>query len=700
MTYELTYEELKTENIFLKKELEFQLQINNDNSFLAEFSFQLANLSDKDVVKDIALPQINEYTGASYAHFAIYDTNQKALLLQHIETDDTLLNMIIKVAGNKIFETKSLVSEEAYKQIITQNINIINSITELSFGAISPLIDKALRKVTGLYHFYGVAQINSGNLYGVTLLAFKKNDTLPSAYLLKMYSNLLAVSLKRKQAEEALKVSEEKYRLISDNALDGVSLLEDNKITYISDGYLKMLGYGIEDILGISLEDAINLAHKDDLDFLKETIANAYKNRIKELSYEYRIKTITGKYIWIENRTRIEYYENGKHKRSIIHTRNITDRKEAEIQKNYLSAIIENTENICVIKDLDLKVIATNESFVKAAGKNSVKDLIGKTDAEIFEVSPEVEPIKGYMMNDLKAQKLKKGEKIVREENVIYPDKSVKTVLTTKFPVYNNNNKLIATANISTDITKLKEAERQIKRQNKKLKKLNDDKNRFISILAHDLKSPFTSILGFINLLTKNVRKYDINKIEELINIINNSAQNTFNLLEDILIWVRANSGKIPFEPQELHLSNMCKDIIENLILTANTKNIKINHFVVDEVTVFADKDMLNTVLRNLVSNAIKFTDKNGRIDIYAEQYQTNITITVSDNGVGIEPDALNRLFDISQKITTEGTENEQGTGLGLLLCKEFVDKHSGKIWVESEVGKGSDFKFTLPIKK
>ena len=163
-------------------------------------------------------------------------------------------------------------------------------------------------------------------------------------------------------------------------------------------------------------------------------------------------------------------------------------------------------------------------------------------------------------------------------------------------------------------------------------------------------------------------------------------------------MWVRANSGKISFEPQKLNFGTICTEVIENMRETANTKNITINQFLADEIIIFADKNMLNTVLRNLVSNSIKFTNKNGRIDIYAEANHTNAIIIVSDNGIGIEPDTKNKLFDISQILSTEGTENEKGTGLGLILCKDFVGKHGGKIWVESEVGKGSDFKFTLPL--
>ena len=232
----------------------------------------------------------------------------------------------------------------------------------------------------------------------------------------------------------------------------------------------------------------------------------------------------------------------------------------------------------------------------------------------------------------------------------------------------------------------------------KQLLQLNADKDRFISILGHDLRSPFNVLLGLSELLIENIRQYDIGEIESLVNHIKNSAQNTYVLLEDLLRWVRAESGKIPFELQKLNFTNICQDVIKNLELNANIKNITINHFATDEISIFADIDMLKMVLRNLISNAIKFTNNGGQIDISAEQTDSTITISVSDNGIGIEPESLTKMFDISQFHTTTGTAEEKGTGLGLLLCKEFVEKHGGKIWVESEFGKSSEFKFTLPI--
>ena len=232
----------------------------------------------------------------------------------------------------------------------------------------------------------------------------------------------------------------------------------------------------------------------------------------------------------------------------------------------------------------------------------------------------------------------------------------------------------------------------------KQLLQINTDKDRFISILGHDLKNPFNNILGFSEILTDEIDSLNKGEIKDIAHNINKSAQITYKLLDDILMWARAQQGKTPFSPQKLGFAEICNGAVEVLKPIADAKNISINYSKVDNITVFADRDMIKTIFRNLVSNAIKFTNNDGVININAEQTQSNITISVTDNGIGIASDNLVKLFDISDVLTTKGTAGETGTGLGLLLCKEFVEKHGGKIWVESEVGKGSDFKFKLPI--
>jgi signal transduction histidine kinase len=229
---------------------------------------------------------------------------------------------------------------------------------------------------------------------------------------------------------------------------------------------------------------------------------------------------------------------------------------------------------------------------------------------------------------------------------------------------------------------------------------LNADKDIFISIMAHDLRSPFNALLGLSDLLIENLRKYNIDEIEELVNHIKSAAEGTYALLEDLLKWTRAQSGNIPFNPQNVNIEDICKKILEYLYTNALAKKITINLNIQNNISVYCDADMLKTILRNLISNAIKFTNKRGLIELNAEVNPGDTTVSVSDNGIGMSPDKIKKLFDISQIQTSSlGTANETGTGFGLLLCKEFVEKHGGEIWVESRCGKGSVFKFTMPVR-
>jgi len=258
-------------------------------------------------------------------------------------------------------------------------------------------------------------------------------------------------------------------------------------------------------------------------------------------------------------------------------------------------------------------------------------------------------------------------------------------------------------------------AEIIIKQQNDELVKLNSDKDRFMSILSHDLKSPFNTILGYTELLEEDFYKFNTSEILERLGIIKDMSQKTFNLLEDLLLWTKSQSGKLTFQPKQVDFNKICNEIIESFKLSAIAKNININYFSTHNITLQADENMFKTILRNLISNAIKFTNPNGRIKVYAEtmdngqmamgsgeslpivHYPLSIVITIADNGVGIDQNDIPKLWNIVTKHSTYGTANEKGTGLGLILCKEFVEKHGGKIWCESKVGKGSEFKFTMP---
>ncbi len=235
---------------------------------------------------------------------------------------------------------------------------------------------------------------------------------------------------------------------------------------------------------------------------------------------------------------------------------------------------------------------------------------------------------------------------------------------------------------------------------NEELQKANQDKDKFLKILAHDLKNPMFAISGFSDLLIKNFRKYDESTIEKQLGIINTTTKKTYDLLEELLLWTRSQSGKIPFEPRTVQLKKVCDDVLSLLNESAATKQIEIIPEIDAGLELHADVDMLRTILRNLISNAIKFTHENGQIILRAEQQDTDMIITVSDNGIGMSQEVVSKLWQIAELYTSPGTKGEKGTGLGLMLCKEFVEKHHGRIWVESEVGKGSDFKIALPVRE
>jgi signal transduction histidine kinase len=239
---------------------------------------------------------------------------------------------------------------------------------------------------------------------------------------------------------------------------------------------------------------------------------------------------------------------------------------------------------------------------------------------------------------------------------------------------------------------------KQINSLNTQLEKLNIDKDRFISILAHDLKTPFNSVIGFLEILSNDYQKLEPDKLENYISYSHGAAKNAYNLLEDLLKW--SQSGKLPYQPEYQDFKGIFNHIVKSLEINAELKNIKILYQGKNDAKVFADSYMLKTILRNLVSNAIKFTNNGGQILIQAEENQGNMKISVSDNGIGIEPDDLQKLFDISHVHTTKGTADEKGSGLGLYLTKEFIERHNGTIHVESIYGKGSTFSFFIPAEK
>jgi signal transduction histidine kinase len=229
------------------------------------------------------------------------------------------------------------------------------------------------------------------------------------------------------------------------------------------------------------------------------------------------------------------------------------------------------------------------------------------------------------------------------------------------------------------------------------LKAANASKDKFFSIIAHDLKNPFNGIIGLSSLLLEDYDSFPPEEQKTFIKDIKITAENTFRLLQNLLEWSQTQTGKIHFEPSLFLLETITTEVIDLVKTSAGNKNILLESTVSPDITVFADKNMINTVIRNLLLNAVKFTRSGGKITLSARAIGNVVEIAVKDNGIGISPENFKKLFCIDCNMISYGTEGEQGTGLGLILCKEFVEKNGGTIRVESEEGKGSTFTVTIP---
>jgi len=365
-----------------------------------------------------------------------------------------------------------------------------------------------------------------------------------------------------------------------------------------------------------------------------------------------------------------------------------------------LNTIINNIPSSVFVKDKNYKKILANNSHIlhmrahlESVGLDPDIDIIGKTDFEVTSLKRSEE----YFADDKKV--IQFGESILNKEESGYnPEGEQINQIITKVPLLNNSGDIVGMVGITSDITELRQLTEELERRNEQLLKSNAEKDKFFSIIAHDLKSPFSSILGFSELIVEEIGEKDLKNIERYAKIILKSSSHAVDLLTNLMFWTQSQTGRIKFNPQIIRINDIIEEVMVLFDDIARHKNVSIRKNLLNSTTISADRDMLGTILRNIISNAIKFTYPGGEILISTELKEDELLVSVKDNGVGIRKASLKDLFEIDEGESTLGTQKEKGTGLGLILCKEFVEKHKGKIWAESQEGKGSEFKFTLPM--
>lgn len=362
--------------------------------------------------------------------------------------------------------------------------------------------------------------------------------------------------------------------------------------------------------------------------------------------------------------------------------------KHLSIEEQKLRNLIELATDGILIGSNDGIVINANSTFCAMIGYPK-EELVGKHISDIPFMKESVK--KTPFRFDL----LRSGKLVISERQMTRSDGTKITIeMRTKMMPDGTYQ------SIYRDISERKKYELQLLAYANELSKLNEDKDHFITILAHDLVSPFNSILGYLNLLNEDFDRYDKPTVKKQLGIVQQASKTAYNLLQEILTWSRTNSGNMPYEPEFFKLKDAVQKTIHILTPIAANKNITITNAIDDELMVFADINMSRVIARNLLTNALKFTYVNGEVTCSARMVDGQVVASVADTGKGMSPEKLETLFKSIHHKPTEGTLHEKGTGLGLTICKMLAERQKGAIWVESELGVGSTFFVRMPARE
>jgi two-component system CheB/CheR fusion protein len=282
----------------------------------------------------------------------------------------------------------------------------------------------------------------------------------------------------------------------------------------------------------------------------------------------------------------------------------------------------------------------------------------------------------------------------------IAKDKSIFYAYGLVFPLISSEGEMLGYVKILRDLTDRKQSEDAIKKYIRELEELNTHKESVLSILSHDLRSPLSSIIGTAKYLKDNFHKMKPEAIQEMLDLLYKSSTDELDMLDYLVEWARIKYASDVFSPTKIKLSDYINKVYETLNETASINSINLHHEIEVDTSVFADSKMLMSIIQNIVSNAIKHTDKGGTITISSKRKDNKIIVQVKDTGVGMSKDIMAKLFTPQMKTLSETRKTNKGAGIGLLLVKGFLEKNGGEIWVESIEGEGSSFYFTLPIEK
>ena len=533
-----------------------------------------------------------------------------------------------------------------------------------------------------------VDQLTGDGISNLVLLSvFKFIAAIPFVAIV-IYSLAKILDHKLAKTEKALSTSEELFRIIFENNTSAIVIIEtDSTISMVNDAFSKMTGYTREEIVGNNWNRLIPEAELERLTKynrlrlqLSPDIPDNYEFQFYKKNGEVRVGLMSVFFAKLLNQVVT----------SII---DITEHKEMEVslkesKERYRKLIELQGEGLGIV-DKEERFIFTNPAADRIMGV-PIGDLVSRkmdefVDEETFE--------KIQQQTKIRAE----GNESTYEIDFVRKDGEKRVMLVTATPTFNTKGEFESSLGIFIDITDRKKIENELKKNESELKALNTTKDKLFSIIAHDLRGPIGTSADLLEVMIENFENFSSDEQLKMLEILKNSAKSTYTLLETLLNWSIIQTGSIVFKPDLFNLTKCISSIVENMIPTAFSKNISLLFTPAEEIFTYGDQNMIQTVFRNLIGNAIKYTFRGGTIEVKVDNQGSKTEISISDNGVGMDEETRKNLFILNKQNSKYGTENEKGTGLGLILCKEFIEKHGGHIRIESEKGKGSCFIFDIP---
>ncbi|MHC1704951.1 MAG: PAS domain S-box protein [Tenuifilaceae bacterium] len=487
----------------------------------------------------------------------------------------------------------------------------------------------------------------------------------------------------RKIFERSLKLSEEKFRAIVETTPNMIwEVDQKGNFIYLSPQWFNILGYEPKELIGKSM---FSLLPQESLNSIKNTFNKHKESKVKFNLVEVPAKNKKGEIRILElHSTSVISSNTLIGFRGIAH--DITERKRfletLWLNEEKHRILLDDASDPIFSFDREGTFLYVNKAFSTPFGKNP-DELINIRIWDIFskeEANKRFEAVKNVFET---------GQ--ITDIDVSVPSNHGDLFFqTTIKPIIDEHGVVKNVICISKNITERKRVESE-------LQELNASKDKFFSIIAHDLKNPFNSIIGFSELLKKRLHNDKNEKASQIAMMLNNTSKETYNLLENLLEWANSQRGKIHFSPSIINLKVLFEEEISLVNSMASQKGIIIKNCVNDSETLNADEHMLKVIIRNLLTNAVKYSNNGGEVVLDALDDSNKLIITIADNGIGISETIKDKLFKLDPKSSNLGTAGEKGTGLGLIICKEFVEKHGGRIWVESQLGEGSKFSFSIP---